>query len=1001
MTVNEKFKSTYTQKFNTFLLMATNKPVRITDAKSGLLRRLIDISPTGNKIERDRYELLKDRIDFELGAIAKYCLSVYKKDPRYYDAYVPSKMMGASNDFYNFIEDRYFDYQKKDKMTLSEAYADYDKYCIMSNNPYKMTRTVFKEELKNYFKEYYDRITLDDGTRVRSYYKGFKSDIFEEDEQNKKSNDYLIEFDSETSLLDEVLKDFPAQYAKEDGTPSYCWDNVTTKLSDLDTKKLHYVLAPESLIVIDFDIKNENGEKDFTLNLKEASKFPPTYAELSKSGGGIHLCYWYTGDVRDLSNEYSEDIEIKIFTGKSALRRKVSKCNSLSIATINSGLPKKETKKKMLTSYEIKSEIKLRDAISKNLRKEVHNNTSESINFIKKILDDAYETDLVYDISDMRQSIYEFAIRSSNQSDKCAKIVGTMHFKSKNFEDIQNKEYLDKPIVIFDVEVKPNLFLVCWKYKGPNYPVVRWYNPSPEEIEELCENRLIGFNNRKYDNHILYARMCGYSIEGLFDLSTKIILSKTGMKGEAYNLSYADIYDFSSKKQSLKKWEIELGIHHKEYDEPWDKPIEEKNWNRLGDYCENDVLATEAVFDHLKGDWTARQILADLAGMTVNDTTNQLTTRLIFGSVKKPLLVYTNLEETFPGYSFDLSPKDGKKHNMYRGIDLGKGGYVYAEPGIYYNVALLDVASLHPHSIRAMNCFGEYTKNFNDLLDARIAIKHKDFDTAKKLFNGKLAKYLNDPSVAKDLSQALKIAINSVYGLTSASFANPFKDERNENNIVALRGALFMKTLQDEVASRGFTVAHIKTDSIKIPDATPEIIQFCMDFANQYGYTFEHEATYRKMCLVNDAVYIAQYDDGSWTATGTQFQVPYVFKKLFTHEPIEFSDMCETKQVTSALYLDMNERLPEGEHFYHFVGKNGLFCPMVPGVDAGLLLREKDGKYDSANGAKGYRWMEAEDVKLLGLEDKIDRSYYEKLCDDAVTAIANYGDPDEFMSGSL
>ena len=150
----------------------------------------------------------------------------------------------------------------------------------------------------------------------------------------------------------------------------------------------------------------------------------------------------------------------------------------------------------------------------------------------------------------------------------------------------------------------------------------------------------------------------------------------------------------------------------------------------------------------------------------------------------------SDIINSFPGYEF----KDGK--NIYRGTDIGKGGYIISNPGMYTNVALLDVQSLHPNSIRAMNCFGDYTKNFTDILDARVAIKHKDFETAKKMLNGRLAPYLNDQSKAKDLSQALKIAINSVYGLTAASFDNPFRDIRNKNNIVALRGALFMWTLQ-------------------------------------------------------------------------------------------------------------------------------------------------------------------------------------------------------------
>ena len=346
----------------------------------------------------------------------------------------------------------------------------------------------------------------------------------------------------------------------------------------------------------------------------------------------------------------------------------------------------------------------------------------------------------------------------------------------------------------------------------------------------------------------------------------------------------------------------------------------------------------------------------------------------------------------FPGYEFI----DGK--NMYRGDDLGKGGYVYAEPGMYGNVALLDVASMHPNSAINLNAFGEYTQNFKDILDTRIAIKRGNFEEAKHLFGGRLAPYLNDESSAAALAQALKIAINSVYGLTSANFDNPFRDVRNKNNIVALRGALFMRTLQDEIQKRGFKVAHIKTDSIKIPDATPEIIQFVMDFGTQYGYEFEHEATYDRMCLVNDAVYIAKYPDGKWTATGTQFQVPYVFKKLFSKEEIVFEDLCETKSVTSSLYLDMNEGLGEDEHNYIFIGKIGRFCPIKEGCGGGILYREKDGKYYAATGTKGYRWLESEMVFELNKLDDIDEKHFIEMADTAKDTINKYGDFEWFVS---
>lgn len=1039
MTINEKFKSTYSNSFKCFLFMGTNKPVKITDAKSGLIRRLIDVTPSGNKVTQSEYRQIMKQISFELGAIAYHCQEVYLSDPGYYDDYIPVAMMGASNDFYNFVLDSFHVFKKEDSTTLKASWEMYKTYCDDAKVPYPLSQRSFKEELKNYFYNFNERFNLDDGARVRSYYSGFKSDQFDTEIKSKQKKEHkakLIQFDSTESIFDTECADFPAQYASSKGTPIEKWAEVKTRLSDIDTTKLHYVKVPKNHIVIDFDIRGEDGKKCLEKNLAEASKWPATYAELSKSGAGIHLHYIYTGDPSKLSNIYDEYIEVKVFKGDSTLRRKLTKCNNLPIATISSGLPMKG--EKMVNFEGIKSEKALRTLIKRNLNKEIHPGTKPSVDFIFKVLEDAYSSGMKYDVSDMRNAILAFAANSTNKADYCIKLVNKMHFKSD--EPSTNIESGGE-LVFYDVEVFPNLFLVNYKVAGEGKPVVRMINPKPDEIEELLKFRLIGFNCRRYDNHMLYACLMGYTNEQLYNLSQKIVNTKKGTKGvlfgEAYNISYTDVYDFAATKMSLKKWEIELGIHHQELGLPWDKPVPEEMWAKVAEYCDNDVLATEAVFNHLKGDFTARKILAELAGMSVNDTTNSLTTRIIFGKEKNPNLVYTDLSEVFPGYEF----KDGK--NMYRGTNLGFGGYVYAEPGIYTNVALLDVASLHPHSIIAMNCFGKYTQHFHDILNARMYIKHGEFDSARKMLGGKLAPYLDDESTAKDLAQALKIAINSVYGLTSANFDNPFRDIRNKNNIVALRGALFMRTLQDEVVSRGFTVAHIKTDSIKIPNATPEIIQFCMEFANKYGYTFEHEATYDRMCLVNDAVYIAKYKDGKhageWTATGTQFQVPYVFKTLFSKEPIEFSDMCETKSVKSALYLDMNENLPdvsileaereklwkkindlkrinedmgnecdrvekltseiEKGHNYVFIGKIGQFCPIKPGCGGGLLIREQDGKYYSATGAKGYRWLESEMVKVLGKEADIDKSYYRKLVDDAIETISAYGDFDQFVSG--
>lgn len=1035
MMINEKFKSQYSMKLNCMLFMATNKPVKITDGKAGIIRRLVDITPSGNLLSPKRYDVLYSQIDFELGAIANHCLNVYRKmGKNYFNRYKAINMMYKTDTFFNFVEDNYDLFEDQDGTTLKAAYSMYKIYKEEAGLEYLLPMYKFREELKNYFKEFYDVIRIDD-KQVRSYYKGFLKNKFENhyNEEKKDDETYTLVLDSKESIFDEVCKDCKAQYANELEAPSKKWESVRTRLSHIDTHQLHYVQLPENHIVIDFDLKDKNGEKSYELNLEAASKWPSTYAEVSKGGNGIHLHYIYDGDVTKLSRLYAEGIEIKIFTGNSSLRRKLSVCNNVPIAVISSGLPLKE--EKVINFDAVKSEKALRTLIEKNLRKEIHPGTKPSCDFIYKILEDAYSSGMKYDVTDLRPKVMAFANNSSHQSEYCIKLVNKMIFKSDEDSEAETPRYKSDEIIFYDVEVFPNLFVVVWKAAGKEKKCVKMINPTPTDIEDLMKYKLVGFNCRRYDNHIMYARMMGYTNEQLYTLSQRIISgSRNAFFGAAYNLSYTDVYDFASagNKQGLKKWEIELGIHHQECPYKWDEPVPKEGWSVVADYCCNDVISTEIVFDHLKGDWVARQILAELSGLSVNDTTNNHTTRIIFGLDQHPQeqFIYTDLSEMFPGYTFD----NGK--SLYSGFEVGEGGFVYAEPGMYGNVALLDVASMHPTSIENLNLFGDkYTKVFSEIKQARIAIKHGDMEALSKLLDGKLTKYVSNAAFnLKDLSNALKTVINSVYGLTSAKFDNKFRDPRNIDNIVAKRGALFMIDLLNAVKKKGYIVAHIKTDSIKIPDATPEIINFVMEFGKKYGYTFEHEATYDKMCLVNDAVYIARYrnEDGSlgdWTATGAEFAVPYVYKTLFTKDKIEFNDKCVTKAVNSTLYLDMNEDLPDVKdlekelnkllkeespdivkvdylkneiangHNYVFVGKVGQFCPILKGCGGGELYSQRDdGKYYSVAGTKGYRFLESETVINLNKEEDIDESYFLKMSSDAIDHISEYGNYDWFVS---
>lgn len=1084
MKMNEKYRSSYDFTPKAFLFMGTNKPVKITDAKSGILRRLIDVTPSGRHIPEDRYAYLMNMVHYERGAIAYHCLKVYQDlGPYVYSDYKPLSMMMETNSFANFVDEHAVIFEREDQddggIPLSQAWALYKEYCNDSSMEFRMPKFKFKEELKNYFGSFSRTKRLKDGKQSWYVYSEFLANKLapkqnsEGEERVSEMIQYIptLHLESTKSEIDELYKDFPAQYANEQETPLKKWSDVTTTLKDLDTTKLHYVFFPDEFknhIVIDFDLKDENGNKSAERNLEEAAKWPATYAEFSKGGAGVHLHYIYDGDASKISAVYSPGIEIKVFNGKSSLRRRLSYCNELPVAHISNGLPLKE-EKRVVSFSRIQSEKGLRSMIERNLQKEFHGHTKPSVDFIYSILEDAYNGGMVYDVRDMRPRILAFAANSTNQSDYCVRLVSKMKFCSEKEPEDAGGYSEDKPIVFFDLEVFPNLLIVCWKVAGEGHEVVRMINPKPYEMEFLMKMRLVGFNNRRYDNHIVYARHLGWSNEEIYNLSQRLIKgSANATFREAYNLSYADIYEFSSVKQSLKKFEIELGINHLENSYPWDEPLPEDKWDEVAEYCCNDVLATEATFNARYSDFVAQEILADLTGMPVNSNGNSMAARLIFGSNPEPKLVYTDLATgepddpnykrtdiitAFPGYEFVYDSETKKPKNMFRGTDVGFGGYVYAEPGMYTNVALLDVASLHPHSAIAMNYFGPYTKNFEDLVDARIFIKHKDYDKVRNLFNGRLAKYLEDESKIGDLAYSLKIVINKVYGLSNAKFNNAFRDSRNKNNIIALRGALFMRTLQDEVTSRGFQVVHIKTDSIKIPNATLEIINFCMEFAKKYGYEFEHEATYDRMCLVNNSVYIAKYADvdrcqamygyipdknkkkaNKWTPTGAQFAHPFVFKTLFSKEKVEFDDMRETKEVQGSIYLDYNENLPDVSlfekelaerrksgkqklnslftnmtdsdleakisegHFYKFVGRIGQFTPVQAGCGGAELLSKRDTGYASVTATKGYRWLESAVVKRANMQDKVDLSYYRALVDDAIANISQYGDFEWFAN---
>ena len=1069
LAVNAKYEHIYTQRFNTFIFMGSNGEVDITDAMSGIIRRLIDVRPTGITVSAEDYLSLMNQIKFELGAIAYHCMEVYKNNVHKYDSYKPLTSIRKTNIFFSFLEENYDEI--KDGVSLKRIYDMYLAYCTDNHFTNVWTKFAVKNELMAYYDTFYPEKTID-YIHYKNYYTGIKASKFgkESSEVDVDTDDWL-KLGEYSSFLDTYLADCPAQYANENGTPQKAWSNVTTTLRDIDTHKLHWLTAPDYILKIDFDKKGPDGEKNLELNIEAAKNFPKTYAEVSKSKGGLHLYYIWNGPapLSELSRIYEEGIEIKLSIGKLSHRRILTLCNREEIATITSGLPlKKKGGNKVVDPKIIQTVAGLRTTIQKCLNKEVHADTTSNIHWIKEILDKAYNSGLVYDVSDLKHDVSMFAASSTNQKTHCIEVVEQMKFKSDAVSaNEEGSDYIlnGKKVLIYDIEVGKNILLLCWGYVSEKPVVHTMFNPSPKEVaewygfeEKLNEYGVFevtktdrplygGFNNRAYDDHILMGRILGDDNSQCYLRSHAIIRKEPNATlREAYDFADFDLYDITTLKQSLKRYELDYDLPHKEMDVDWDQPIPSEKWEELAKYCCNDVFSTIEVFKRRQSDIEVREFMAELSGLKVINTNRQHITKIICGDDKLPDLCYTDLStgerylnkrdyiygvdtvvesipvetpdngiiNSFPGYRFCptgiplddyiLEPASKIPKSWYMGEDPSEGGYVYAEPGMYSNVECFDVSGMHPASMVALNKFADNTTVFEKIRQARLAIKHQKYDEAIDLFP-QLAKHLNepvDPRKAKAINGALKLILNSTYGIGAATFPNPLKDPMDVDNIVAKRGSLFMITLKHAVQDKGYQVIHCKTDSIKVVNPDDEIRDYIFNFGKLYGYEFEIEHRYRKICLVNKAVYIAQNyepnDDGQiWEATGAQFQHSYVYKTLFSREPLEFKDYCEIKTVTSNMYLDMNEDLPENEHDYNFIGKCGLFCPITPGYGGGLLYRKKDDKYYAVGGTTGYRWLEAEMVKTNQLYDYIDISYFEKLCNEAIEEISKYGSFEWFV----
>lgn len=1017
--VNKKHVSPYDSRFTGILFAASNYVFDMGDpGKDGTARRVASVYSKGARIPFEEYtQAMKAIKEDELPGIAQKAIDTFHRlGPAWSNELeIDPDMMYKSNLAYQFIRDSYMDGRIGNIIKWKDVGDMYRDFLEDDD----LTTTNAKHRIKEAMSQYYkfaDRIKLDGKDYKSVFYDPDVAKILgipkqKEEPAQQEAPSKEPEFNSDFNYFEHST--FPGQETNDKGNPKWPWDKVITTASQIDQSQLHYIRAPKSLIRLDFDADTLEE------NIKLSKNYPVTYGEISKSGKGIHLWYFYDGDdVETLVHHISPDIEIKVNTGKSGVRRKFTKSNGVEeLAHMEpSDLSHKETNMLKDIQNMFINEKTLRAQIEKSLRKENTGSTITEVQFIQHLLDEAMASGKDFDVKDLRPKVLSFALRSSHQSAKALEIFSKLNFSSKP-EEIQREDndkaqgFVDIPdeqLVMFDIESIPDLFMVSYMKHGTNEPkTLIWYEPlgmkiTREEIDELLSQPLVGFNNLRYDNHIMYGAHLGKKPEELFYQSKHLVTNgdNSGSYNAAYQLAYTDLYDLIPDKQSLKKWEIEMGMKHNELNVDWELTAQE-NADQLGvtvqefietmaEYNRDDVMASDALLDYRYADYEARKMLAELTNKPVSTTTNNLSAAFIFGDDKRPQdkLVYTDLREQFPGYTYQYDPKTKKMINEYRGFDPSNGGFVYTNPGIHENVVELDVRSMHPNSAIALGYFGPYASRFEELVEVVALLKHptdENLAQVKQMLGGALVPYIKPTTNYGALRYSLKIVINATYGMSSAKFDNKFRAPKNVDNIIAKRGALYMIDLKYHIESLGYTVVHIKTDSIKVSNANEDIINDIQEFARSYGYEMEIAGMYDRMVLIDKAQLIAHYKDGGekdWHAIGKEFAEPYVYKRLFTHDDLEESDYYITKTTKAGpMYL--------GDEF---IGKAGSFYPSKSGHE---LMWEKDGKRNSVSGTKGYLWR----VDQEFTKDDLDMSYYDERIEQSINKIKKVGDINKLLPG--
>lgn len=586
------------------------------------------------------------------------------------------------------------------------------------------------------------------------------------------------------------------------------------------------------------------------------------------------------------------------------------------------------------------------------------------------------------------------------------------------------------------------------------------YNLDYEWLKHFVRLPLIGFNNANYDNRILYkalnllapnsqATLKDYDFNKfLKEFSNSIIEDKEHDKAfwqfrkRAYAIGIGDSMEMVTKnipgksKDSLKCFMLDLGLPIKETPYSFDTVLTEEQTQEVIGYCKNDSLTVKLLIEKYKGHFQTSKLLAEQAGLNGNYPKISLLSEIIYNKEltdkerrQYNLLTLKVITDKYPNFKFNTGIEGKERYvNEYEDYKylLGEGGFnllpenvlkkdafgnwrtIESNNGLYLDVTSLDIDSMHPNSAIQVNYFGKYTKNYQDILEMKELCSSENSFVYKQEELAKIGHIINNEEELKERRGLFKLILNSTYGNTyiKDKKTNQVKASalnKCEHNIIALYGSAYSSTLHHTLVTElikefpDIVIVQMKTDSIKIANCTQKIIDYCNNFAKEYGYTYKVEDTFQYIaCKGNEYIAINskgeivksssddEQEDYNVDIKGSTFKILYDDRgHLRTKNDLR--SLLITIKGKSVYKLGTMQELGKKTTFNYVKDvqshKVQYFLPVIEACKEGLYpyYENKNGSKCAVSGFKNQKVIAIYDLKELETIDKsmIDYDFFQ------------------------